>query len=124
DMTRTMTAIVAIGVAQAAFLGIYWLVEKERPHASATEALSTAPPERVRGNLKPLSLRTRDGTPLVLNQQGSITLLHFWATWCPPCRAELPSILALPDEHGIDVMAVALDEEWSQVDRFLDGRSS
>ncbi len=51
------------------------------------------------------------------------TLVHFWATWCPPCRVELPGLLALPDGHPVDVVAIALDRDWTDVERFL-GRPS
>ena len=45
------------------------------------------------------------------------TLLHFWATWCAPCRTELPGLLRLADEvEGVRVVAVT-DEPWSAVRR-------
>ncbi|WP_428261514.1 TlpA family protein disulfide reductase [Haliangium sp.] len=67
-----------------------------------------------------LTVRRRDGGAVALAPFARPTLVHVWATWCPPCRAELPGLLALPSEHAVDVVAIALDDRWGDVDRFLD----
>lgn len=48
-------------------------------------------------------------------------LLHFWATWCPPCVAELPGLLELGREGTVRVIAVSLDEDWTAVREFFAG---
>ncbi len=70
-----------------------------------------------------LSLTARDGTSAGLPTTQRRTLVHFWATWCPPCRFELPGLLALSDDGRVDVVAIALDDDWADVDRFLDRRA-
>ena len=50
-------------------------------------------------------------------------LVHFWATTCPPCRKELPTLvdMARRNHDRLDVWAIATDPEWTSVDRFLGG---
>jgi thiol-disulfide isomerase/thioredoxin len=61
---------------------------------------------------------------LIRARSGQFQLVHFWATWCPPCRSELPTLLDLARrERGrLRVWAVTTDHEWEPVRRFLDGR--
>lgn len=45
--------------------------------------------------------------------QGKVVLVNFWATWCPPCRKEIPSLMKLQDKYrdkGFAVVGVSLDE--------------
>ncbi len=62
-----------------------------------------------------LELVSADGTRRVSDADfsGRLTLLHFWATWCEPCRHELPALQALAEsvaDDGIAVVLVAVDE--------------
>jgi peroxiredoxin len=56
-----------------------------------------------------------DGAPVtktIANYKGEIVLLNIWATWCVPCRTEMPSIQALHDRYaarGLKVVAVSVD---------------
>jgi thiol-disulfide isomerase/thioredoxin len=57
--------------------------------------------------------RTLDGEPLELAAlQGQVVLLNVWATWCEPCRAEMPELQALHARHraqGFTVLGVSVD---------------
>ena len=58
-----------------------------------------------------------------LSSKGNITLLNFWATWCPPCKQEIPTIQKLNDAmkgQKFEIMAVDLGESASTVKGFLD----
>lgn len=50
---------------------------------------------------------------------GKVTIINFWATWCEPCRAEMPAIHAYYDKHkaqGLQVLAISMDKP-SAVDK-------
>jgi thiol-disulfide isomerase/thioredoxin len=72
------------------------------------------------------SLPGRDGKPVELSAyRGKVVLLNFWATWCPPCREEEPSLRKLAramDPAKFQLVAVSVDEGgWPEVDRFFLG---
>lgn len=52
--------------------------------------------------------------------RGKVVLLNFWATWCPPCIQELPSLLALQKQMPeVVVLAVSIDEDDQAYRKFL-----
>jgi len=75
-----------------------------------------------------LLLERPDGSLVSIapGRQGDAVLVHFWATWCPPCREELPALIALGREltrsGRVRVVAVATDPQWDQIRRFFKGR--
>jgi thiol-disulfide isomerase/thioredoxin len=60
--------------------------------------------------------------------KGKTIFLNIWATWCPPCIAEMPSIAKLAENprfkgKGIEFICVATDESASDVSRYLQGKN-
>jgi cytochrome c biogenesis protein CcmG/thiol:disulfide interchange protein DsbE len=62
-----------------------------------------------------------------LNQfRGQVVVLNFWATWCPPCEEELPSMMTMQDRtrgKGIVVLGVSIDVDGDAYHRFLKQRN-
>ena len=58
--------------------------------------------------------------------RGKVVLLNFWATWCPPCVEELPSLMDMQDRmrpRGVVVLGVSIDVDDDAYHRFLKQRS-
>ncbi len=69
------------------------------------------------------SAQDLDGRPHSLEQHaGKIIVLHFWATWCPYCRSEIPKLTRIHRElasKDVIVLAVSVDEDLGQLRSFV-----
>jgi thiol-disulfide isomerase/thioredoxin len=64
--------------------------------------------------------RDRHGKPVDVDLRGAkVTLLHFWAAWCGPCREELPRFVAFAAEHHMRVVAISEDQDYASAERYL-----
>jgi len=69
------------------------------------------------------TLATPEGQTLALSSfRGRVVFLNFWATWCPPCRLEMPSMERLHQEfkdQGLAILAVDIEESPKLVAKFM-----
>lgn len=79
-----------------------------------------------RGDLAPdFELETLDGDTVRLSDfRGKRVMLNFWATWCPPCRAEMPDMQRFHEDKDVVILAVNLtdtpNESIEKVEDFID----
>lgn len=123
-LTRPWTiAALAALVVLAAVIGTMGA----RPAAEPAVAALSAEMAPEVGKLAPtFTLATPDGTPVSLEGlRGQVVLVNFWATWCPPCRAEMPAIQAAYAQYqpqGFTVVAVTANEQPENVTSFFSSR--
>jgi peroxiredoxin len=101
---------VGIGVVMALVFGTA-LIVKIRPQIDLVRVGSSAPTFRAK------DLATGRAVTLA-DYRGKVVLLNVWATWCAPCRVEMPSMECLYRRLGGDdfrVVAVSIDEEGDSV---------
>jgi thiol-disulfide isomerase/thioredoxin len=98
-------AVAVLLAAGAAYIGLNWRPqEKDRPAAydlSPAAFYATAYPDPS-GQMRSFA-----------QWQGKIIILNFWATWCQPCREEIPGLIHLHEKRrdtGVVVVGLALDD--------------
>ncbi|NNJ11112.1 TlpA family protein disulfide reductase [Chloroflexales bacterium ZM16-3] len=116
-------AVIAILIGVVALIGTMGARPKVSPSVAA-ESTDMAPEV---GKLAPtFSLATPEGAPVSLaSLRGQVVLVNFWATWCPPCRAEMPAIEAAYERYGgqgFAVVAVTANEQPADVTDFFNSR--
>ena len=91
--------------------GAIYLLAK--PGAQSAATVETAAYDE-KGEAPGFTLHDVNGKKIELSDfKGKVVALNFWATWCPPCRKEIPDFVALQTQYGTDglqILGIALDE--------------
>jgi thiol-disulfide isomerase/thioredoxin len=56
-------------------------------------------------------------------RRGKVLVVNYWATWCPPCRFEMPSLVNIANEYkerGVEMVGVTMDENLAEVAPFIE----
>ena len=115
--------VLVVAAAVAAVLGILFKDSLRAPET--VRALPKVPPASAAPALlkaPPVSLP--DGGQRDLTRPpGKLLIVHYWATWCPPCVTEFPDLLAFWKEYGkkpgLDLVAVSVDDDWKTVNDWV-----
>jgi cytochrome c biogenesis protein CcmG/thiol:disulfide interchange protein DsbE len=114
-MKKTLGIILAVA---ALVIGVHFADKATRvshnvnsPGAAGTAAADSAVPD--------LTLKDLNGNNVSLAQyKGKVVLVNFWATWCDPCRVEIPWLIEMQEKYGpkgFTVVGIAMDDEGKSV---------
>ncbi len=85
---------------------------------------SRSPKPPLVGNPAPdFTVTDADRTVSLKDLRGKVVVLNFWATWCPPCVDEMPSLVQMQKQlkdRGVTVLAVSVDDDSRQYHSFLE----
>lgn len=94
---------------------------------TGTSVRAAVKPESERKQAPNFSLKDANGTPVRLSDyRGKVVLLNFWATWCGPCKLEIPWFMDFEQRYkdrGFAVLGVSMDEDgWEAVKPYIADR--
>ncbi len=110
--------IMVVGVAAATGLSI----RLTRPRAAAVEDRPSGETLKLRFFRDPapvpaVAMRDLDGRSISpADLRGKVVIVNFWATWCPPCRAEIPDLVALQSKYGDRLQVIGVSQDEGSVD--------
>ncbi len=98
-------------------------IEAARPNLSNNSSADTAGARTFVGKKRPeFTFKDLQGQPRSpANWDGKVVVVNFWATWCVPCRKEIPFFNALQKEYGdkgVQFVGIAIDDQKA-VERFI-----
>jgi thiol-disulfide isomerase/thioredoxin len=110
---------ILIAAAAAGFGAYEWLQPVHKPISSAPESTAADDvPVMSADQAMNINLEDLNGNPHRLTDwQGKVMLVNFWATWCQPCRQEIPLLVKLQAKYaaqGLQVIGIATDEQSEQ----------
>ncbi|MGE5344838.1 MAG: TlpA family protein disulfide reductase [Acidithiobacillales bacterium] len=119
---RKSLPVLAVAAVIAAGLAFLAKDSLKTPKSSATLPLAPAEAASVAPGPRLVSL-PGGGTRDLSRPPGQLLILHFWATWCPPCVEEFPALLRFWKEYekkpGLALLAVSVDENWKTVNDWV-----
>ena len=104
----------------------FWLtaMAPSSPSGSDKRPYSPSEIEKLNAQKAPeFTLKDLKGNPVALSSmKGKVVLLNFWATWCPPCVAEMPELNKLYKKlasRGLEIIAVSTDSSITSPKEFV-----
>lgn len=116
--------LILVGVGLLIFIGIAAYLQVNKTPDQSIQDPFILPPIEVDQPAPELTLFDLDGNEVSLSDFiGKVVLVNNWATWCPPCRQEMPEFKAYFEkynEEGFEIVAVEAGQPASEVQAFVD----
>jgi len=106
-----------------ALLAVMVWADHKFPAPGAGGASSSAPSKPV--DAPTIAIKSLDGKDVTLQDyKGKVVLVNFWATWCEPCKAEIPWMIEFQHKYaarGFTLMGISMDEDGKKaIDPFIE----
>src|SRR5579864_5118813 len=92
---------------------------KQQPSGKTESEGSSSAPTGAAASEANLAIPTLDGSTATLDQyKGKVVLVNFWATWCEPCKTEIPWLIEFNRKYGpkgLVILGIAMDDEGKKV---------
>lgn len=96
-----------------------WIVASRSSGQPSSEAAGGVSGEKITlrfyrnpATLPAFSIRDIEGRGISsADLKGKVTIVNFWATWCPPCRAEIPDLIALQEKYRDRLQVIGMSED-------------
>ena len=102
---------------------VTYLTQSNQPEIPNNLALNTLPPVEINQPAPELSLSDLNGNLVSLEDfRGDVVLVNNWATWCPPCRQEMPEFQSYFEDYqdeGFQIVAVEAGQPAEEVQAFV-----
>jgi len=112
-------ALLVFGTVLALIIGTYFADKATRVKARASNTILKADNPGTDLSAPELTLKDLDGKDVSLSEyKGKVILVNFWATWCEPCRVEIPWLIEMQQKYGpkgFVILGIALDEDGKSV---------
>jgi len=120
-MTKRDTFVAFLALAGA---GVWSYSAWVKQHSPNSVKAASVKPDNQRKPAPDFTLKDADGKVVHLTDyRGKVVLLDFWATWCGPCKIEIPWFMEMQRKNkdkGFEVLGVAMDDEgWEVVKPFV-----
>jgi len=125
NQKANLLPLIMAGLGLIALIAVGLILSTNQGEANESIDALTFPPIEVNQPAPELTLFDLDGNEVSLTDfQGEVILVNNWATWCPPCREEMPEFKAYYNKYkdqGFQVVAIEAGEPEAEVRNFVEG---
>jgi thiol-disulfide isomerase/thioredoxin len=119
---KALTLLVVLGAACVVFAATRYTRTVKADLGESSDAAGGAPTATLRFFRNPVPVATFGGRDLDGREitssawRGKVVIVNFWATWCGPCRAEIPDLVALQEKYRDRLQIVGVSEDEGPID--------